>query len=60
MSTDSNTDYVAFAYAAVVAAGGMMGYVKKGSVMSGNAFPRVVQKTHSISRLLENSNFLGL
>jgi len=26
---------LAYAYAAVVAAGGMMGYVKKGSVMSG-------------------------
>jgi len=31
----NNPDYVAFAYAAVVAAGGLMGYVKKGSLMSG-------------------------
>jgi len=31
----NNPDYIAYAYAAVVAAGGMMGYVKKGSLMSG-------------------------
>ncbi len=28
-------DFVAFAYAAAVAAGGILGYVRKGSVMSG-------------------------
>ena len=31
----SGPDYIAFAYATVVAAGGIMGYIKKGSVMSG-------------------------
>ena len=28
-------DWVAYAYSAAVAAGGLMGYVKKGSIMSG-------------------------
>ena len=28
------TDYLAFAYAAAVAGGGVVGYIKKGSVMS--------------------------
>jgi len=35
MSSSPSTDYLAFGYAAVVAAGGIMGYVKKGSIMSG-------------------------
>ena len=34
-SNVNQPDYLAYAYAAVVAAGGLMGYVKKGSVMSG-------------------------
>ena len=29
------TDYLAYTYAAAVAAGGVIGYVKKGSMMSG-------------------------
>ena len=31
------TDYVGYLYAAAVATGGLMGYVKKGSLMSGLA-----------------------
>ena len=34
-SNVNQPDYLASAYAAVVAAGGLMGYVKKGSIMSG-------------------------
>merc|ERR1711973_12718 len=33
--SSNNPDYVAYAYAALVATGGIMGYVKKGSLMSG-------------------------